>query len=223
MKLFSLANVLKTYGSGEATVHALNGLNLEIDEDTFLSITGRSGSGKSTLMKTLAGLVRPDQGTVHFRGTELSALSWKDLLQYRRRNIGIISQSYSLLDDDTSFDNISLPLRLRHEDRKDIQRKTMEITEMLGISDKNSELVRNLSGGQRQRVAIARALITQPAVILADEPTGALDRECERIIMEILRSIHMMGTAIILITHDMEIAQVCHQHIVIDDGRVVSS
>jgi len=223
MKLFSLTDVVKTYGSGDATVHALNGPNLEIEENTFLSITGRSGSGKSTLMKTLAGLIRPDQGSVYFRGAELSSLSWKNLLQYRRQNIGIISQSYSLLDDDTTFDNISLPLRLRHENRKEIQRKTMEIAEMLGIASKDSEPVRNLSGGQRQRVAIARALITQPAVILADEPTGALDRECERSIMEILKSIHTMGTAIILITHDMEIAQVCHQHIVIDDGRVVSS
>ena len=193
MNLFTLKNVKKSYGCGEAAVHALNGLNLEIGEGAFAAITGRSGSGKSTLMKVLAGLVTPESGEGYFRDEKLNGRSWKQLLEYRRKHVGIITQSYSLLDEDTVFDNIALPLQLRHVGREEIER---DVTEL------------------------GRALITKPTVILADEPTGALDRENEENIMKILRAIHENGTALIIVTHDPEIADACDTRIEIDDGRV---
>ena len=134
--------------------------------------------------------------------------------------MGIITQSYSLLDEDTVFDNIALPLQLRHVGREEIEREVTELCRTLGILEKLDACANELSGGQRQRVAIGRALITKPTVILADEPTGALDRENEENIMEILRAIHENGTALIIVTHDPEIADACDTRIEIDDGRV---
>ena len=208
MNLFTLKNVKKTYGRGEAAVHALNGLNLEIGEGAFAAITGRSGSGKSTLMKVLAGLVTPESGEGYFRDEKLNGRSWKQLLEYRRK------------DEDTVFDNIALPLQLRHVGREEIEREVTELCRTLGILEKLDACANELSGGQRQRVAIGRALITKPTVILADEPTGALDRENEENIMKILRAIHENGTALIIVTHDPEIADACDTRIEIDDGRV---
>ena len=220
MNLFTLKNVKKSYGRGEAAVHALNGLNLEIEEGAFTAITGRSGSGKSTLMKVLAGLVTPDSGEVLFRDERLNGRTWKQLLAYRRQHVGIITQSYSLLDEDTVYDNIALPLQLRHTDHAAIEQAVTEMCRSLGILEKLDACASELSGGQRQRVAIGRALISKPSVILADEPTGALDRENEENIMEILGAIHKKGTAVILVTHDPEVAAACRAQIVIDDGRV---
>lgn len=220
MNLFTLKNVKKSYGRGEAAVHALNGLNLEIGEGAFAAITGRSGSGKSTLMKVLAGLVTPESGEGYFRDEKLNGRSWKQLLEYRRKHVGIITQSNSLLDEDTVFDNIALPLQLRHVGREEIEREVTELCRTLGILEKLDACANELSGGQRQRVAIGRALITKPTVILADEPTGALDRENEENIMKILRAIHENGTALIIVTHDPEIADACDTRIEIDDGRV---
>lgn len=152
MNLFTLKNVKKSYGRGEAAVHALNGLNLEIGEGAFAAITGRSGSGKSTLMKVLAGLVTPESGEGYFRDEKLNGRSWKQLLEYRRKHVGIITQSYSLLDEDTVFDNIALPLQLRHVGREEIEREVTELCRTLGILEKLDACANELS----RRSAAAR-------------------------------------------------------------------
>ena len=214
-------NLKKYYGKGETQVHALDGVNLEIESGKFVAIIGTSGSGKSTLLNMLGGLDTPTSGTVTIGNTELSGLKEEQLTVFRRRRIGFIFQNYNLIPTLNVWENIVFPIAMdgQKPDKKFIE----EIIGLLGLEQKIYSLPNNLSGGQQQRVAIARALASKPDIILADEPTGNLDsRTSDNVIHLLQMTSQKLQQTIIMITHNPEIAQLTDQTIRIEDGRIVS-
>lgn len=211
----------KYYGKGETEVHALDGVNLEIEAGKFVAIIGTSGSGKSTLLNMLGGLDNPTSGTVTIGNTELSKLKDEQLTVFRRRRIGFIFQNYNLIPTLNVWENIVFPIAM--DGQKPDKKFIKEIVQLLGLEQKIHSLPNNLSGGQQQRVAIARALASKPDIILADEPTGNLDSKTSDNVIALL---HMTSQkfhqTIIMITHNPEIAQMTDQTIRIEDGRIVS-
>lgn len=209
----------KYYGKGETEVHALDGVNLEIEAGKFVAIIGTSGSGKSTLLNMLGGLDTPTSGTVTIGNTELSGLNEEQLTVFRRR-IGFIFQNYNLIPTLNVWENIVFPIAM--DGQKTDKKFIHEVVQMLGLEQKIHSLPNNLSGGQQQRVAIARALASKPDIILADEPTGNLDSKTSDNVIALL---HMTSQkfhqTIIMITHNPEIAQLTDQTIHIEDGRIV--
>ena len=211
----------KYYGKGETQVHALDGVNLEIEAGKFVAIIGTSGSGKSTLLNMLGGLDTPTSGTVTIGNTELSGLKEEQLTVFRRRRIGFIFQNYNLIPTLNVWENIVFPIAMdgQKPDKKFIE----EIVGLLGLEQKIYSLPNNLSGGQQQRVAIARALASKPDIVLADEPTGNLDsRTSDNVIHLLQMTSQKFQQTIIIITHNPEIAQLTDQTIRIEDGRIVS-
>lgn len=210
----------KYYGKGETEVHALDGVNLEIEAGKFVAIIGTSGSGKSTLLNMLGGLDTPTSGTVTIGNTELSGLNEEQLTVFRRRRIGFIFQNYNLIPTLNVWENIVFPIAM--DGQKPDKKFIHEVVQMLGLEQKIHSLPNNLSGGQQQRVAIARALASKPDIILADEPTGNLDSKTSDNVIALL---HMTSQkfhqTIIMITHNPEIAQLTDQTIHIEDGRIV--
>ena len=210
----------KYYGKGETEVHALDGVNLEIEAGKFVAIIGTSGSGKSTLLNMLGGLDTPTSGTVTIGNTELSGLNEEQLTVFRRRQIGFIFQNYNLIPTLNVWENIVFPIAM--DGQKTDKKFIHEVVQMLGLEQKIHSLPNNLSGGQQQRVAIARALASKPDIILADEPTGNLDSKTSDNVIALL---HMTSQkfhqTIIMITHNPEIAQLTDQTIHIEDGRIV--
>ncbi len=214
-------NLKKYYGKGETQVHALDGVNLEIEAGKFVAIVGTSGSGKSTLLNMLGGLDIPTSGTVTIGNTELSGLKEEQLTVFRRRRIGFIFQNYNLIPTLNVWENIVFPIAMdgQKPDKKFIE----EIVGLLGLEQKIYSLPNNLSGGQQQRVAIARALASKPDIVLADEPTGNLDsRTSDNVIHLMQMTNRKFQQTIIMITHNPEIAQLTDQTIRIEDGRIVS-
>ena len=214
-------NLKKYYGKGETQVHALDGVNLEIEAGKFVAIIGTSGSGKSTLLNMLGGLDTPTSGTVTIGNTELSGLKEEQLTVFRRRRIGFIFQNYNLIPTLNVWENIVFPIAMdgQKPDKKFIE----EIVGLLGLEQKIYSLPNNLSGGQQQRVAIARALASKPDIVLADEPTGNLDsRTSDNVIHLLQMTSQKFQQTIIIITHNPEIAQLTDQTIRIEDGRIVS-
>ncbi len=214
-------NLKKYYGKGETQVHALDGVNLEIEAGKFVAIVGTSGSGKSTLLNMLGGLDIPTSGTVTIGNTELSGLKEEQLTVFRRRRIGFIFQNYNLIPTLNVWENIVFPIAMdgQKPDKKFIE----EIVGLLGLEQKIHSLPNNLSGGQQQRVAIARALASKPDIVLADEPTGNLDsRTSDNVIHLMQMTNRKFRQTIIMITHNPEIAQLTDQTIHIEDGRIVS-
>ncbi len=214
-------NLKKYYGKGETQVHALDGVNLEIEAGKFVAIVGTSGSGKSTLLNMLGGLDIPTSGTVTIGNTELSGLKEEQLTVFRRRRIGFIFQNYNLIPTLNVWENIVFPIAMdgQKPDKKFIE----EIVGLLGLEQKIHSLPNNLSGGQQQRVAIARALASKPDIVLADEPTGNLDsRTSDNVIHLMQMTNRKFRQTIIMITHNPEIAQLTDQTIRIEDGRIVS-
>lgn len=211
----------KYYGKGETEVHALDGVNLEIEAGKFVAIIGTSGSGKSTLLNMLGGLDNPTSGTVTIGNTELSKMKDEQLTVFRRRRIGFIFQNYNLIPTLNVWENIVFPIAM--DGKKPDKKFIREIVQLLGLEQKIHSLPNNLSGGQQQRVAIARALASKPDIILADEPTGNLDSKTSDNVIALL---HMTSQkfhqTIIMITHNPEIAQMTDQTIRIEDGRIVS-
>ena len=213
-------NLKKYYGKGETQVHALDGVNLEIEAGKFVAIIGTSGSGKSTLLNLLGGLDTPTSGTVTIGNTELSGLKEEQLTVFRRRHIGFIFQNYNLIPTLNVWENIVFPVAMdgQKPDKKFIE----EIVGMLGLEQKIYSLPNSLSGGQQQRVAIARALASKPDIVLADEPTGNLDsRTSDQVIRLLQMTSRKFRQTIIMITHNPEIAQLTDQTICIEDGRIV--
>ena len=210
----------KYYGKGETEVHALDGVNLEIEAGKFVAIIGTSGSGKSTLLNMLGGLDTPTSGTVTIGNTELSGLNEEQLTVFRRRRIGFIFQNYNLIPTLIVWEIIVFPIAM--DGQKPDKKFIHEVVQMLGLEQKIHSLPNNLSGGQQQRVAIARALASKPDIILADEPTGNLDSKTSDNVIALL---HMTSQkfhqTIIMITHNPEIAQLTDQTIHIEDGRIV--
>jgi putative ABC transport system ATP-binding protein len=210
----------RTYGTGEATVRALDGVDVAIGEQRFVAVMGPSGSGKSTLMHVLAGLDRPTSGTVQIAGTEVTKLDDKALTELRRDKIGFIFQAFNLLPVLTAEENILLPLSIagRSPDREWVDR----LIETVGLGDRLTHRPAELSGGQQQRVAVARALASRPAVIFADEPTGNLDSASSREVLGLLRhAVDEFGQTVVMVTHDSEAAAIADETIEMADGRVV--
>lgn len=218
--ILETSDLVKYYGSGENLVKAIDHTDLQIEEGSFTAIVGRSGSGKSTLLHMLGGLDRPDSGKVFIQGKDIFRLKENDLAVFRRRKIGFIFQSYSLIPSLNVWENIVLPIGL--DGRKVDEEYVSGIIRRIGMEDKLHSLPSTLSGGQQQRVAIARALASRPAIILADEPTGNLDSKTELEVISILKGcVSEYGQTLVMITHDETIAQMADHMIVIEDGKVV--
>lgn len=221
MEILQAKNLTKHYGTGESTVHALDGVNLSVEKGEFVAIIGTSGSGKSTLLHMLGGLDRPTSGTVTIDGKDIFSLKEEALTIFRRRKIGFVFQSYNLVPVLNVYENIVLPIEL--DGKKADERFIQSIMETLGLTSKKHSLPGQLSGGQQQRVAIARALASGPAIILADEPTGNLDSKTSQDVLSLLKVTSQKFTqTIIMITHNEEIAQMADRIIRIEDGQIVS-
>ena len=212
-------HLVKTYGSGETAVKALDDVSLEVSKGEFVAIVGRSGSGKSTLLHMLGAMDYPDSGTLTVDGEDVFSMNDDALAQYRRRKAGFVFQFFNLLPVMTAKENILIPLSL--DGQKADEAYLNEIAETMGIADRLSHYPHQLSGGQQQRVAIARAMISKPAVILADEPTGNLDSASGNEILSLLKTtIKKYDQTLILITHDMNVAEKADRIITIKDGKI---
>lgn len=219
MTLLKLENVSKTYGKGDLSVEALKSIDLEIEEGYFYAIIGKSGSGKSTLLHILGALDRPSGGKLFLEGDSVFEKTDRDITMLRRRRIGFIFQAYNLFPEHTVLENILMPAHL--DGKKPEEDRLKEIIASLDIEDKLAYYPDELSGGQQQRVAIARALATNPAIILADEPTGNLDEATGQEVVDLLKqSAQRFKQTIILVTHDMDVARQADRIIEIVDGRI---
>ncbi|OLR64243.1 ABC transporter ATP-binding protein [Peptoniphilus porci] len=220
MEILKVENLRKEYGDENNKVVALDGIDLQIERGEFVAIVGPSGSGKSTLLHIIGGVDSPDDGKVYIDGNDISKYSSKELAYFRRRKVGLIYQFYNLIPNLTVGHNIELPLKL--DKRKVNEKDFLDIITKLGIEKKLNSFPNELSGGQQQRVAIARSLIYNPSIILADEPTGNLDRKNSKEIIEIFKYFNKtLKQTIILITHDEEIALQANRIITIVDGKIV--
>ena len=220
MEILKVENLRKEYGQGNSKVVALDGVDLTIERGEFVAIVGPSGSGKSTLLHIIGGVDNPDDGKVYIDGNDISKYSSKELAYFRRRKVGLIYQFYNLIPNLTVRYNIELPLKL--DKRKINQDEFLDIVNKLGIESKLDSFPSELSGGQQQRVAIARSLIYNPSIILADEPTGNLDRKNSKEIIDIFKYFNKtLKQTIILITHDENIALEADRIVTIVDGKIV--
>tara|TARA_B100001758_G_C18364892_1_gene587893 strand:+ start:665 stop:1354 length:690 start_codon:yes stop_codon:yes gene_type:complete len=220
MTLISLKNIYKIYNVGGEEVRALDGIDLDINENEYLAIMGPSGSGKSTLMNMVGCLDTPTSGIYEFEGEMVQVMDDSQLASIRNRKIGFVFQTFNLLPKATAQHNVEIPLvyaNIRKRQRVEMASKALE---SVGLSDRSHHRPNELSGGQRQRVAIARALVNNPSIILADEPTGNLDSKSGHEIMNILDDLHQKGNTIILVTHEDDIAQHAHRVIRLLDGEI---
>lgn len=219
MGILKADNLVKIYGQGENEVKALNNVSLEIEEGEFVSIVGSSGSGKSTLLNMLGGLDRLTSGDIYINNKKLGNMKDEELTIFRRRNIGFVFQNYNLVPILNVYENIVLPIEL---DGMKIDEEYIDsIINILGLSQKLTNMPNNLSGGQQQRVAIARAIATKPAIILADEPTGNLDSKTSMDVIGLLKmTSQKFNQTIVMITHNEEIAQLADRIIRIEDGKI---
>lgn len=221
MTILQTKDLRKTYGKGESTVHALDGVSLQIEKGEFVSVVGTSGSGKTTLLHMLGGLDRPTSGTVEVAGQEIFSLKEEALTIFRRRKIGFVFQNYNLVPVLSVYENIVLPNQLDGNAPDSAYIDT--IVETLGLTSKLRNLPNNLSGGQQQRVAIARALAAKPAIILADEPTGNLDSKTSQDVLGLMKvTSQKFNQTIVMITHNEEIAQMADRIVRIEDGKIVA-
>ncbi|GAA6393279.1 ABC transporter ATP-binding protein [Lawsonibacter sp. OA9] len=221
--LIDIRNLYKIYNEGkESEVRALDGVSLQIDKGEFVAIVGQSGSGKSTLMNVLGCLDIPTYGEYYLEGTDVTALSDKQLAHIRNKEIGFIFQGYNLIQELDALENVTLPLIYRGVSIFDREDLAMEALAKVGMDSRAHHRPSEMSGGQQQRVAIARAIATKPPIIMADEPTGALDSKTGRHVLEILRDLYRGGTTVILITHDDGIAATAKRVVRLSDGRITS-
>ncbi len=219
--LVELEDVYKIYYMGDSEVHALDGITLTINRGEFVAIIGKSGSGKSTCMNIIGCLDVATSGSYRLNGKDISNYTDDELAEVRNKMLGFIFQQYNLLPKLTLLDNVALPLLYAGVGDNEQKERAMRSLERVGLSDKAKNLPTQLSGGQQQRASIARALAGNPSVILADEPTGALDSKTGREVMEFLRELHEEGNTIVLITHDNSIAAQAERVVRITDGKIV--
>lgn len=222
MSLIKLEGITMTYGNGNTLVNALEDIHLEISAGDFVAIMGKSGCGKSTLLNILGLITRPKNGKYFLCETEVSRVKASEAARIRNDKIGFVVQHFALIKELTIKENIGLPLLYQSCRKKEIENRVNEVLKLLDIEEKKNNYPTELSGGQCQRVAIARALITNPKVILADEPTGALDEENGKNILDIFTELNKKGTTIVLVTHDKEIAMRCKRILHLKDGRIIS-
>ena len=220
MEILRTKNLVKTYGTGENVFNAVDGISFSVQKGEFVAIVGTSGSGKSTLMHMLGGVDRPTSGSIVINGQEITNMTNDQLAVFRRQQVGIVYQFYNLIPILTAEENVVLPIQL--DGKKPDQERLKNIFEELGISAKMRSLPNEMSGGQQQRVSIARAIINEPAILLADEPTGNLDTKSTDDIVDILKHTNKtFGQTIIMITHNMDIAKRVDRTITIRDGKIV--
>jgi len=218
-----IENAVKTFRQGDRLVRALDGVSLEVPAGQFLAIMGASGSGKSTLLHLMAGLATPDSGRVLINGTDIAGLNDSQLTLFRRRQIGLIFQAFNLIPTLTAEENISLPLMLEGRNGHATQSRVAGLLAELGMSERRRHRPDALSGGEQQRVAIGRALVSDPAVILADEPTGNLDSANSDAVCELLRNLSVkQGKTIIMVTHEPSVALFAREVAVLKDGKLLA-
>lgn len=219
-----LENLKKTYKTKDGAIQAVNAISLDIPENTIFGIIGKSGAGKSTLMRLVSLLEEPDAGAVYYNEKRVDNVSKKELILQRRR-IGMIFQNFNLLSSRTAAKNVAYPLEICHTPARDIQKRVLEMLDLVGLKDRANAPISTLSGGQKQRVAIARALAVQPDILFCDEATSALDPETTHSILSLIRSIQkQMALTVVMITHQMEVVRDACEHVaVIDNGRVAES
>ena len=221
MTLISLRKIYKIYNVGGEEVRALDGIDLDINENEYLAIMGPSGSGKSTLMNMVGCLDTPTSGIYEFEGEMVQVMDDSQLASIRNRKIGFVFQTFNLLPKATAQHNVEIPLVYANIRKRQRVKMASKALESVGLSDRSHHRPNELSGGQRQRVAIARALVNNPSIILADEPTGNLDSKSGHEIMNILDDLHQEGNTIILVTHEDDIAQRAHRIIRLFDGEIM--
>lgn len=220
--IIHLSNIRKSYYMGRMELQVLNGISLDIFKNEYVALMGPSGSGKSTLMNILGCLDTPTAGNYILNGKDVSRMHDNDLAEIRNKEIGFVFQQFNLLPRLTAKENVALPLVYAGMAKKQRNEKAMQVLEMVGLSDRSHHRPNELSGGQCQRVAIARALVNDPSIILADEPTGNLDSATSEEIMEIFGEIHKSGNTVVLVTHEVDIANHAHRIIRLRDGIVES-
>ncbi len=219
--LIELKDVYKIYHMGDETVHALDGINLTVDQGEFVAIVGSSGSGKSTAMNIIGCLDVPTSGSYHLGGIDVSTMEDDQQAEIRNKMLGFIFQQYNLIPKLTVQENVELPLLYAGVSSEERHERAIQSLERVGLADKRKNLPSQLSGGQQQRVSIARALAGKPSVILADEPTGALDSRTGREVLGIIQQLHAAGNTVVLITHDNSIAVQAQRIIRLEDGHVI--
>ena len=220
--LIELQGVSRIYDLGHVQVAALQGVDLSVEAGEFLAIVGPSGSGKSTLMNIVGCLDRPTGGTYTLAGTPVASLDDDGLARLRSRTIGFVFQNYNLLPRTSALENVATPLLYQGVARKDRLARAQAALERLGLGDRMNHIPTELSGGQQQRVAIARALVTEPALLLADEPTGNLDSTSGADVITLLHELNAAGRTIVMITHDIDVARVASRQVHVRDGRLVA-
>jgi putative ABC transport system ATP-binding protein len=220
--VLEVRGVRKTFEAESAPVRALRGVDLTVDRGTFLALMGPSGCGKSTLLNLIAGLEDADEGTIVVAGEPLTEGTEDDHALIRRRHIGIVFQFFNLLEGMTVLENVTLPAIIAGRHRKAAETRARDLLDLLGIGDKASVMPGVLSGGQRQRLAIARALANEPTLLLADEPTGALDSAGGQEVIELMSRLHTAGQTIILVTHDAHVAEAADTILSMRDGRILN-
>jgi len=229
MDIIKLVNITKRYGNAELYTYALNNVSLSIKEGELIAITGPSGSGKTTLLNIMGCLDTPSSGDYFLDDIQVNSMSTKDLAKVRNCKIGFVFQQFALLNNYSSIENVEMPLiynnlhktknKLTSKERRELSIKTLT---SVGLKKYISKQLNQLSGGQQQRVAIARALVNNPSIILADEPTGALDRNTSQEIINLLKEINSKEKTVIIITHDEHVASQCKRRVVIEDGKILS-
>jgi putative ABC transport system ATP-binding protein len=220
MKIIQTRNLAKVYGSNGNAVHALRGIDMDVERGEFVALIGPSGSGKSTLMAILGCLDVPTGGSYALDGRQVENLSGADLAAIRNEKVGFIFQQYNLLPKATILRNVELPMLYAGVPRRERKQRALELLVKVGIPDKANTLPGALSGGQRQRVAIARALANRPALLLADEPTGALDSVTGQEVLALFRELHSQGNTVLLVTHDPNIAAMAERRVELRDGLI---
>jgi putative ABC transport system ATP-binding protein len=219
-----IKDLQRIYDSGEVKVHAVRGVSLELHRGEFLAIMGASGSGKSTLMNTLGCLDRPTSGSYLLDGVDVLKLDRNALADLRNEKLGFVFQGFNLLSRTTALENVELPMLYGRQrgSSKEMRDRALHALDIVGLSQRADHFPSQLSGGQQQRVAIARALVNQPQVLLADEPTGNLDSRTSVEVMGVFQKLNDQGITIVMVTHELDIAQYCRRNIIMRDGRIVS-
>ncbi len=220
-EILAMTDVHRIYGRGDAATRALDGVSLALGSGEFVGVMGASGSGKTTLLNCVATIDRPTSGSIQIDGREMTALRGKELARFRRERLGFIFQDCNLLDTLTAFENIALALSILKAPAGEIEGRVRETAELLGISDCLDKYPYQMSGGQQQRTAAARAIVTRPALVLADEPTGALDSKSAKLLLDRLEVLNrQLGATILMVTHDAFTASCCSRVVFLQDGRV---